>query len=128
MKKKIINGLLLVVFAFAATSSLVSCKDTNGDDNAALREETYRNKTLIVTLQEQVRTLETTLVACKCEIPFKQEYLDLLNNLDNKLGSLLDQIDQQGGIVLPNSGSGATTTNLLDWINAVNQVIQDFAA
>ena len=73
MKKKIINGLLLVVFAFAATSSLVSCKDTNGDDNAALREETYRNKTLIVTLQEQVRTLETTLVACKCEIPFKQE-------------------------------------------------------
>ena len=126
MKKKIINGLLLVVFAFAATSSLVSCKDTNGDDNAALREETYRNKTLIVTLQEQVRTLETTLVACKCEIPFKQEYLDLLNNLDNKLGSLIDQIDQQGGIVLPNSGSGGTTTNLLDWINAVNQVIQDF--
>ena len=31
MKKKIFNGILLVVILFAASSAFVSCKDTDAD-------------------------------------------------------------------------------------------------
>ena len=50
MKKKIINGILLVAMLFAATTSFVSCKD-NVDDNL-LRT---RTNSLVVSLLWRVR-------------------------------------------------------------------------
>ena len=51
MKKKIIYGLLFAVAMVTASSSFVSCKDYEGDDYAALKEQ---NLTLAEALQNQI--------------------------------------------------------------------------
>ena len=51
MKKKIIYGLLFAVAMVTASSSFVSCKDYEGDDYAALKEQ---NLTLAEALQAQI--------------------------------------------------------------------------
>ena len=53
MKKKIFSALLLVVFAFAATSTVVSCKDYEDDINA--------NANDIKSLKDQYATLQGAL-------------------------------------------------------------------
>ena len=42
MKKKFINGLLLVTMIVGATSSLVSCKDYDDEKNASLQEQMFQ--------------------------------------------------------------------------------------
>ena len=57
MKKKIFSALLLVVFAFAATSTVVSCKDYEDDINA--------NANDIKSLKDQYSTLQGALTAAQ---------------------------------------------------------------
>ena len=128
MKKKIINGLLMMALTVASTSSFVSCTDTVSDDTAALKEMLANQDTRltaalnqqIALLQQQITNLQTELQnsKCKCEIPFLQEYLDLLNQLNTQLGDITSAISGTGS-------GGGTGLNLATWIAQVNTKLQE---
>lgn len=121
MKKKIINGLLMMALVVATTSSFVSCKDTVGDDYARLHEELSNETSLRDALQTQLNTLQTqvnNLKQCGCEVPFTKKYANLLNDLQN-------MIDTGGGIALPGSGAQGGVGNLAEWILAVNKMLNE---
>jgi len=130
MKKKIINGLLMMALVVSTTSSFVSCKDTAGDDYARFEEKFYQQDTYIKdVLLLQITNLKTDLskvLNLKTvnngqggylgEVVFKTEYEDLLKTLEN----------MTKGINVPGTGAGGgATQNLTDWINAVNAMLQE---
>ncbi len=130
MKKKIINGLLMMALVVSTTSSFVSCKDTAGDDYARFEEKFYQQDTYIKdVLLDQITNLKTDLskvLNLKTvnngqggylgEVVFKTEYEDLLKTLEN----------MTKGINVPGTGAGGgATQNLTDWINAVNAMLQE---
>ena len=57
MKKKIINGILLVAFLFAASSAFVSCKDNDADVETRLEGEIAALTTQLQDLKNQVNNL-----------------------------------------------------------------------
>ena len=64
MKKKIINGILLVAMLFATTSAFVSCKDTDAD---------YKSETdaKIAQLEKKLADLQTlvgSIKSCECDM------------------------------------------------------------
>lgn len=86
MKKKIFSSLLLVAFAFAATSMFVSCKDYDDDINelrslidkndSALRQALESQKTelngYITTLQGQMRDAQADITTLKGQMTTAQ--------------------------------------------------------
>ena len=90
MKKKIINGILMVALMFAATTSFVSCKD-NVDDElipvyAQLASQKSDLENRITQIQNQINDLkkyETEIEANKIAI----------QNLQNQLDGLQSQLD-----------------------------------
>ena len=131
MKKKIINGLLMMALIVATTSSFVSCKDTVGDDISSINEKLYEQDDLIRTvLLVQISNLQNDLSLIKNlktvnngtggylgEVPFLQKYEELLQTLEALTK----------GVGVPGTGTGqpGTTASLADWINAVNQMLAD---
>ena len=141
MKKKIINGLLMMALVVTTTSSFVSCKDTVGDDNARFEEMFYSQDDYMKTvLLVQINNLRNDLTTLENkygtdiskilnlntvnggnggylgEVPFTTQYQALLDDLE-KLTK---------GVNVPGTGAGGSTTqNLTDWINAVNEMLAD---
>ena len=121
MKKKIINGLLMMALVVATTSSFVSCQDTVGDDYARLDEQNTVLKTILL---QKIQYLETDLSKIKNldeggylgEVKFTAEYEDLLKILR----------DATSGVPMPPTGTGVgTTQSLADWIAAVNSMLAE---
>lgn len=75
MKKKIFSTLLLVVFAFAATSTVVSCKDYQDDINA--------NANDIKSLKDQYATLQGALESAKSAAASAQSAADAAQKTAN---------------------------------------------
>ena len=75
MKKKIFSALLLVVFAFAATSTVVSCKDYEDDINA--------NANDIKSLKDQYATLQGALESAKSAAASAQSAADAAQKTAN---------------------------------------------
>ena len=63
MKKKIINGILLVAFLFATTSAFVSCKDTDSDVQTELNAKYAILEQKLVALQKLVDSINP----CTCD-------------------------------------------------------------
>ena len=63
MKKKIINGILLVAFLFATTSAFVSCKDTDSDVQTELNAKYATLEQKLVALQKLVDSINP----CTCD-------------------------------------------------------------
>ncbi len=92
MKKKIFSSLLLVAFAFAATSMFVSCKDYDDDINelrslidkndSALRQALESQKTelngYITTLQGQMRDAQADITTLKGQMTTAQSDISKL--------------------------------------------------
>ena len=121
MKKKIINGLLMMALVVATTSSFVSCQDTVGDDYARLDEQNTVLKTILL---QKIQYLEADLSKIKNldeggylgEVKFTAEYEDLLKILR----------DATSGVPMPSTGTGVgTTQSLADWIAAVNSMLAE---
>jgi len=144
MKKKIINGLLMMALVVSTTSSFVSCKDTVGDDNARLEELFYQQNDYMKTvLLEQITNLRNDLTTLQNqygtdigkilnlntvnngnggylgEVTFLQKYADLLDILE----AFTKEIEVPG----TGAGGGSTTQNLSQWIAAINQMLNDLA-
>ena len=100
MKKKIINGILLVAMLFAATTSFVSCKD-NVDDEilpvyAQLTQTKNELSTRISSLEGQIASLQSELSSVKGDVTtIKGQIADLqsaLGDLKTKLATVEGQI------------------------------------
>ena len=98
MKKKFINGMLLVAMFFATMGSFVSCKDCDEDAYAELQVQIMdQNSTLRELLDQQAKELAKTkqelqemiklINSCKCE-PWQEE----VENLKSELQSLQNDI------------------------------------
>ena len=72
MKKKIINGILLVAMLFAATTSFVSCKDNVDDEILPVYAQLTQTKNelsgRIATLEGQIGTLQSELNNTKADV------------------------------------------------------------
>ena len=100
MKKKIINGILLVAMLFAATTSFVSCKD-NVDDEilpvyAQLTKDKNELSTRISNLEGQIASLQSELNNVKGEVTtIKGQIAELqsdVNDLKSRLAAVESQI------------------------------------
>ena len=86
MKKKIINGLLLVAAIVVAMSTFVSCKDYDGDNYAELREQIAAQdaslQSLQTYLQQQITRLEGLIAdgTCTCN---KERFNEMWNWYQN---------------------------------------------
>ena len=63
MKKKIVNGILLVAMLFATTSAFVSCKDTDSDVKAELEQRYSALEQKFIALQNLVNSIKS----CDCD-------------------------------------------------------------
>jgi polyhydroxyalkanoate synthesis regulator phasin len=91
MKKKIINGILLVAMVFATTSAFVSCKDTDSDVQAELNAK-------YATLEKRLADLEQkfgTIKGCDCsdKIAELQRAIDAVKNQIPSLDGYLKTAD-----------------------------------
>lgn len=100
MKKKIINGILLVAMLFAATTSFVSCKD-NVDDEilpvyAQLTKDKNELSTRISSLEGQIASLQSELNNVKGDVTtIKGQIAELqsdVNDLKSRLAAVESQI------------------------------------
>ena len=64
MKKKIINGILLVAMLFATTSAFVSCKDTDADYKSEMDAKYAQLEKKLADLQALVSTIKS----CNCDM------------------------------------------------------------
>ena len=119
MKKKIINGLLLVAALVVASSSFVSCKDYEGDNYAQQQEEL---SVLEQALQQQIQNMNNYCLSTTCTAARQL--------LDNQLKALRD-----AGIIVQNAdgswsvdptkiaGGAAGDPHIADAIKDNNNVI-----
>ena len=100
MKKKIINGILMVAMLFAATTSFVSCKD-NVDDEilpvyAQLTQTKNELSTRISNLEGQISALQSELGTVKSDVNTIKGQIatlqDDVNDLKGKLATVESQI------------------------------------
>ena len=99
MKKKIINGILLVAMLFAATTSFVSCKD-NVDDEilpvyAQLTQTKNELSTRISSLEGQIASLQSELGNVKADVTTIKGQIATLQSDVNDLKSKLATVEGQ---------------------------------
>ena len=100
MKKKIINGILLVAMLFAATTSFVSCKDNVDDEILPVYAQLTQTKndlsTRISSLEGQIASLQSELNNTKADVTtIKGQIAELqsdVNDLKSRLAAVESQI------------------------------------
>ena len=100
MKKKIINGILMVAMLFAATTSFVSCKDNVDDQIVGVYDQLTKDKNelsgRISTLEGQISTLQSELNNTKADVTtIKGQIAELqsdVNDLKGRLATVESQI------------------------------------
>lgn len=88
MKKKIINGLLLVALVVATTSSFVSCKDYDGENYAVQQEKNASLQKLIDDLDYRLSNLN---IPAECDCPDWTNAVTTLQNQVKDLQALLGE-------------------------------------
>lgn len=95
MKKKIVNGILLVAMLFATTSAFVSCKDTDSDVKAELDAK-------YAALEKKFNELQATvsqIKSCECEGKYYTKA-----EIDKKVSDLNAAIQEVKGLIPDVSG------------------------
>ena len=95
MKKKIINGILLVAMLFATTSAFVSCKDTDAD---------YKSETdaKISDLEKKLASLQTlvnSIKSCDCDSYTKAQIDQKVADLNAAINAVKNSIPSVDGFV-----------------------------
>jgi hypothetical protein len=88
MKKKIINGILLVALVFATSSAFVSCKDNDADVNTELLGQIKSLKAELEAVKNSIPTIPTPTP------PYDDTAVkNAINDLNGKIQALEDQIN-----------------------------------
>ena len=102
MKKKIVNGILLVAMLFATTSAFVSCKDTDSDYKAQTDAQIAKLQSDLASLQSLVSSIKS----CNCD----------MTSINNKLAALEAAIN---AINVPSLDGYVKTADLPDAVKAL---------
>ncbi len=108
MKKKIINGILMVALLFAATTSFVSCKDNVDDELVAVYAQLAKQK---ADLQAQIDSYQTQIDALKQKDQLQDAAID---NLQDQIDDLQDQLDAINSQIAEQSAAIDEIKNRLD--------------
>ena len=108
MKKKIINGILLVAMLFATTSAFVSCKDTDADYQADMNAKYATLEKKLAELQALVSTIKS----CNCPETYSKA------EIDSKVQALNDAINAVKNLI-PDVNGFVKTADLPDAIKAL---------
>lgn len=95
MKKKIINGILMVALMFAATTSFVSCKDNVDDELIPVYAQLANVKSGLETRITEIQTQINELQGLKTDIDANKTAIQNLQNELDLLQSKLDTINTQ---------------------------------
>ena len=91
MKKKIINGILMVALLFAATTSFVSCKDNVDDELVPVYAKLAQQKS---DLESQIQNLQLQLASMQQSLGDQiNQNTVAIQNLQNKLDLLQSSLD-----------------------------------
>ena len=112
MKKKIINGILMVALLFAATTSFVSCKDNVDDELVAVYAQLAKQK---ADLQAQIDSYQTQIDALKQKDQLQDAAID---NLQDQIDDLQDQLDAINSQIAQQSAAIDEIKNRLDDVEA----------
>lgn len=112
MKKKIINGILMVALLFAATTSFVSCKDNVDDELVAVYAQLAKQK---ADLQAQIDSYQTQIDALKQNDQLQDA---AINNLQDQIDDLQDQLDAINRQIAEQSAAIDEIKNRLDDVEA----------
>jgi len=108
MKKKFINGILMVAMIFATTSSFVSCKDNVDDELVAVYAQLAKQK---ADLQAQIDSYQTQIDALKQKDQLQDAAID---NLQDEIDDLQDQLDAINSQIAEQSAAIDEIKNRLD--------------
>lgn len=137
MKKKFINGLLLVATLFAATSSFVSCKDYEedhyvnlqgimADQNATLQDLINAQATQLKNLRDSINA---NIKTCKCNFDssFQIAFTDSMQSYSDSIDAILQRLADLNNQL--NSGdSTSVTSQLLNINNDLNEQATSISA
>ena len=134
MKKKIINGILLVAMLFAATTSFVSCKDNVDDQLVGVYDQLTKDKNelsgRIATLEGQIGTLQSELNNTKADVTtIKGQIAELqsdVNDLKSRLAAVESQIATLSADVDNLKNDMAAIDARLTLVEAVTDKIAEF--
>ena len=134
MKKKIINGILLVAMLFAATTSFVSCKDNVDDEILPVYAQLTKDKNelsgRIATLEGQISTLQSELNNTKADVTtIKGQIAELqsdVNDLKSRLAAVESQIATLSADVDNLKNDMAAIDARLTLVEAVTDKIAEF--
>ena len=119
MKKKIINGILMVALLFAATTSFVSCKDNVDDEITAVYANLAKQKT---DLEDQLKQLES-------KINGLGDNTAEINNLKQEIDKINEQLVKVNEQISSLSGNVDTIKNdlaaLTDRVKALEDAIKN---
>ena len=136
MKKKIINGILLVAMLFAATTSFVSCKDNVDDEILPVYAQLTQTKndlsTRISSLEGQIASLQSELNNTKADVTtIKGQIAELqsdVNDLKSRLAAVESQIATLSADVDNLKNDMAAIDARLTLVEAVTDKIAEFLA
>ena len=134
MKKKIINGILLVAMLFAATTSFVSCKDNVDDEILPVYAQLTQTKndlsTRISSLEGQIASLQSELNNTKADVTtIKGQIAELqsdVNDLKSRLAAVESQIATLSADVDNMKNDMAAIDARLTLVEAVTDKIAEF--
>ena len=116
MKKKIINGILMVALIFAATTSFVSCKDNVDDELIPVYEQLAKVKS---DLESRVANVESKISALATQVDANSQAIkDLQAKLDTELASIKSQLATINDQIATLSASVDAIRNDLDAVEA----------
>ena len=130
MKKKIVNGILLVAILFATVSAFVSCKDTDSDVRAELDAK-------YAALEKRFNELQATvsqIKSCECEGKYytKAEIDKKVSDLNNAIQAVQGLIPDVSGFVTISQLDSKLQTILADYYTktqvnvTINEALQEF--
>ena len=91
MKKKIINGIMMVALVAATSTSFVSCKDTNEDVRIEQAAEIAALQDRLDLLEEQYGDLDGRVTALRTELRDTEDRVDVLEVAVNELEQWLQE-------------------------------------
>ena len=116
MKKKIINGILMVALIFAATTSFVSCKDNVDDELIPVYAELANVKS---TLEDRVASVESQISGLKSQVDANSQAIkDLQSKLETELSTIKSQLATINDQIATLSASVDAIQNELDVVEA----------
>ena len=114
MKKKIINGIMMVALVAATSTSFVSCKDTNEDVKVELKQDYANLLTQLAGLEKQYGDLGNEVSALKTKVA---NHAADIATLQREVDALEDWLIETFNNLVLGANIEATYTNLTGSIN-----------